>query len=38
MLSFLHTVLSIATGLLIAIVIWFRLRQLNKHHDNRIGH
>lgn len=29
MLSFLHTALSIVTGLLIAIVIWFQLKRLN---------
>jgi len=29
MLTFLHTVLAIATGLLVAIVIWFQLKRLS---------
>jgi hypothetical protein len=29
MLSFVHTVLSIVTGLLVAIVIWFQLKRFN---------
>jgi hypothetical protein len=29
MLSFLHTVLSITVGLMIVVVIWFKLKRLN---------
>ena len=29
MLSFVHTVLAIVTGLLVAIVLWFQLKRFN---------